>query len=588
MNYLAGVSLLNHRKAEGTPSGHTHTTDGSLGLNYQRNKVNNETATPNTEHNPPKVDTPGRSTRWSSALISGVDPRTLYGNKRFDTIYESWGSSRQKKPRKTQPPSKVAAKVTSVAENDNANLSEDDCDNTIPNDKNTVLAVLNTIAEVVTTLITKIRFAVEVHAVGETCSYKTTYGTRSTATQQNNKRAGGRASVNHKAKRDDPGPCNNLDIMKNDLELLIQRTDLLSGKIKRDVVFYYITEYIKLRAKYYYRMIRNMQRLEQHSKENGYHIGEMLYALIQIYRCAALGHLESLRMCIPRNIKRSGVLDFRSWRSGINMVPVTMEYLHSILLKFDYGKMKERGFLQSPRVGATLPLHKTGPQRSNIIPPPCNAAAKPKGITEEKTKLNAPTNMGFVKLPMKPPIKSNGKPATGQTCMEVDPKRRVNHAAKQVARNSSIKQKYMTASIGTESVSNRNANKAFGHGKVTLPEEVGRGSIATEGTPHANSTSAATFNSLAKNRDPSTPTANNNASSKRAPVSRRSYQRSTKGSEATAEGWKNLRIPQMFERVKPHDECSIKIPKRKPNAAQASSHPEAPNPNADNAGAVQP
>ncbi|EDO05957.1 uncharacterized protein BBOV_IV003610 [Babesia bovis T2Bo] len=285
-----------------------------------------------------------RQTRWSSAIMSGIDPKMRFANRRFTDIYDDESTQESKRFRKTKTFAKPLAKELEVIDVDN-DCSEDECTSNLDIDINTVKYVLKTISDIITDLIPKVRFKSEpVQSQQPEPKTSNAYATRSTSIRSSD-------SINNSLHiadlglcikpvdiNDYIGVCDDMGTVMRDVEDLITK-NLYSSAERQKIVIYSIIELIGHRANHYYRKLHNMERLARYAYSTKVFPLTFITTLIDMYRSAALEHLEYLRKKIPIKLRWSGILDFRSWRSGFRKIVLHKGCVENVLMKYDYEKI---------------------------------------------------------------------------------------------------------------------------------------------------------------------------------------------------------------------------------------------------------
>ncbi|GFE55664.1 hypothetical protein BaOVIS_030680 [Babesia ovis] len=293
------------------------------------------------------TDASTRRTRWSSAIMSGIDPRLRFANRRFSDLYDHDETTEVKKVRRTRTGPKMQKNRPSPSMDVDQENSEDDCDPNFSADVNELKQVLKTISDVVTSLIPKIRFtpdAVQEEPVSQRAT--SAYSTRSTSSKEygargNYTEGAGELGYNKPVDIGDYiGVCDDLQTVQRDVEDLLNR-NIYQADERIRIVVYSTLELIAHRANNYYRTIQNMECMAQYAWRTKVFPVELITALIDIYRSAALEHLEYLRTKIPLKLRYTGVLDFRPWREGFCKVEVNMQHVNAILAKYDYIKIRD-------------------------------------------------------------------------------------------------------------------------------------------------------------------------------------------------------------------------------------------------------
>ncbi|ORM39847.1 uncharacterized protein BXIN_0216 [Babesia sp. Xinjiang] len=298
------------------------------------------------------VEAPTRTTRWSSAILSGIDPRLRFANRRFADIYDDPDSCELKRQRRVKAAPKLARSNPSPLELE-LTFSEDEFEPDHHTDISSVREVLKTISDIVTSLVPKIHFKFQQLQEEQTEQGASSgYETRSASARSHDSR-----------NRDDPpscrllgsssdnadhlGACDDLRTLQRDLEDLLHK-NIYSNDDRRKIIIYSTLELIALRANYYYRMLQNMEQLAQYSYLTSSIPSEFINSLIEIYRAASMEHLEHLRKQIPVKLRYTGLLDFRPLRQEGHREHVDMDSLNAVLAKFDYQKIKQMQALPIP------------------------------------------------------------------------------------------------------------------------------------------------------------------------------------------------------------------------------------------------
>ncbi|KAK1442224.1 hypothetical protein BgAZ_402540 [Babesia gibsoni] len=541
MDFLAGVSILKDRKFT-LPSFLTGSKPAN-DVHESPQKSDDSASEPSPKgSNPPAnaSSTFTRSTRWSSALMSGVDPRTIYGNKRFSAIYDDWDSSDFKRSRRLKNVNKPDDKAAPI---EDTHISEDDCDETIVGDGDEMLAILKEIAAIVTTVIQKFRFCVEIPVTQANGAPKASYGTRATSAQLHQQRlllTGGALPSSRSEKQLEKkhnAVCDDLDSIKAELESIMNKAKGFPKDKKSDLLPYYISEYIALRASYYSRMIRNMRLLETHAEEHAYLPRQFITSLIDIYRRAALGHLEHLRKLIPKGIKRAGILDFRAWRCGVDLAPVAMRDLSAVLQKYNYSQIKVMQF--APHTELAQPA--SSAQRCALL------MQKPPILYKERdASSNTSSSAGQCNVPVNHVTLEQDSLMEPGTASVFPTEETTNSQSSTVSPpNSSHSGSHIGTAMDSPMILTHNQD-AFNMAKTEagmIPSS--QGSLASGGDNNAASSG---------NNDASTPAVSR--------VARGILNGNGDSPNAVSESWRHLRQPQIFERADGNVDYSIKIPKR--------------------------
>ncbi|GIX66379.1 glyoxalase Bleomycin resistance, putative [Babesia caballi] len=292
-------------------------------------------------------------TRWASALMSGINPRTRFVNRRFSDLYELPEAHEARRARrfKEGPPS---ARGDTCSDEAAAEQSEDDCDSSPDSDIHTIRNVLYTINEVVTSLIPRVRFPPQdgEHDADHDAELKASAGyfTRSSSVRSNETipttpdSATAPLSGCTAESSEYLAACDDVRTLQRDLDDLLNR-NLYDGEECNQLVVYSMLELVALRADYHYRMLQNMERLAQHAWRTCAVPLELVVSLMRVYRSAALEHLEYLRRRIPLKLPHTGVLDFRAWRPASGKAPVDLAHVHAILAQFGYEDIRDQEYL---------------------------------------------------------------------------------------------------------------------------------------------------------------------------------------------------------------------------------------------------
>ncbi|KAK2195226.1 hypothetical protein BdWA1_002899 [Babesia duncani] len=235
------------------------------------------------------TETSGRCTRWSNARRIGVDPRSLFGNRKYGQGDGDYGISTRRTNRKSHSSS------------DNPNLeyetiwltedySEDEIQEPPVTNFDTTRAI-NTLSEIVTRIITEnINVDIDSYVKLEP-----------------------NENLNELLKQHDiPGVVESISNVNGLCDEMLQEKKINTTKREATFVSYLLIEFIGLKGTFYQSKAKiiedaiNLMKSAEHVK--------LLNQILPIFRRFALTNLEDLRSRIPTKAQYSGVLDFRPWR----------------------------------------------------------------------------------------------------------------------------------------------------------------------------------------------------------------------------------------------------------------------------------
>ncbi|AFZ79843.1 hypothetical protein BEWA_026920 [Theileria equi strain WA] len=305
------------------------------------------------------VPASGRSTRWATARSIGVDPRALYGNKRYDGD-EEWVY----KPRKSQRRAQIefVNREEKEESEDEITQSNSMSESAVTNIMDTIINVANDVFEkflknngpglpITTTIEEEREFYYERSPSldGKTRESEDLAPGNDLLTDS---LTDGEKNVSEDVCRTDvpeytgtpkESSKHRIVYVSNEIdELYAHCLDLgvEGGKMTKEALknrlSYVLMRYILLRGDYYYKNLEHLNNMIELMKCKNHPSPFLLEKIVEIYKHTIVIHLEKLRGMIPTSVKRAGVLDFRALRSPESQ-NVSLEQLKEILTEFNYG-----------------------------------------------------------------------------------------------------------------------------------------------------------------------------------------------------------------------------------------------------------